>query len=93
MKNTEAHPQNQLFSLSLPSQRTFDDQRLEHDENNQPMQSNDGAPYKPPSFHIYHDPPHLVTPPESGRKQWRAVSRDGEVSAQILNDHFYHGST
>ncbi|XP_075749789.1 protein sax-3-like isoform X2 [Rhipicephalus microplus] len=93
MKNTEAHPQNQLFSLSLPSQRTFDDQRLEHDENNQPMQSNDGAPYKPPSFHIYNDPPHLVTPPESGRKQWRAVSRDGEVSAQILNDHFYHGST
>ncbi|XP_075749785.1 protein sax-3-like isoform X1 [Rhipicephalus microplus] len=93
MKNTEAHPQNQLFSLSLPSQRTFDDQRLEHDENNQPMQSNDGAPYKPPSFHIYHDPPHLLTPPESGRKQWRAVSRDGEVSAQILNDHFYHGLT
>ncbi|KAL3200219.1 hypothetical protein MRX96_043566, partial [Rhipicephalus microplus] len=93
MKNTEAHPQNQLFSLSLPSQRTFDDQRLEHDENNQPMQSNDGAPYKPPSFHIYHDPPHLLTPPESGRKQWRAVSREGKVSAQILNDHFYHGST
>ncbi|KAL1417407.1 hypothetical protein MTO96_026863 [Rhipicephalus appendiculatus] len=73
MKNTEAHPQNQLFSLSLPSQRTLDDQRPEHDENNHPMQSNDGAPYKPPSFHIYHDPPHLVTPPGSGRKQWRAV--------------------
>ncbi|XP_037517477.1 protein sax-3-like [Rhipicephalus sanguineus] len=52
-----------------------------------------GAPYKPPSFHIYHDPPHLVTPPGSGRKQWRAVSRDGEVSAQILSGHLYHGST
>ncbi|XP_049271686.1 protein sax-3-like isoform X2 [Rhipicephalus sanguineus] len=93
MRNTETHPQNQLFSLSLPSQRTLEDQRPDHDENNQPMQSNDGAPYKPPSFHIYHDPPHLVTPPGSGRKQWRAVSRDGEVSAQILSGHLYHGST
>ncbi|XP_065297029.1 protein sax-3-like isoform X3 [Dermacentor albipictus] len=93
VKNNETNPQNQLFSLSLPSQRTLGDQRPQHDENNQPMQSNDGAPYKPPSFHIYHDPPHLMTPPGSGRKQWRAVSRDGEVSAQVISGHLYHGST
>ncbi|XP_077483590.1 roundabout homolog 2-like isoform X2 [Amblyomma americanum] len=41
---------------------------------------NTGAPYKPPSFPIYHDPPSLVAPPSRGGNHWRVAGREDEIN-------------
>ncbi|XP_077483594.1 roundabout homolog 2-like isoform X6 [Amblyomma americanum] len=38
------------------------------------------APYKPPSFPIYHDPPSLVAPPSRGGNHWRVAGREDEIN-------------
>lgn len=41
---------------------------------------NAGAPYRQPSFPIYHDPPSLVAPSSRGGSRWRAVTQEDAQS-------------
>lgn len=41
---------------------------------------NAGAPYRQPSFPIYHDPPSLMAPSNRGGSRWRAVAQEDAQS-------------